>query len=97
MNSEAAWKSRSMSFLLTFSTRTFMVSPVSEFITSWFRPRQEASSFWKSGWCMTSFSCLEISASMAAMRAFTVRVMPLAVTMPGSSSCSTRFLISSWP
>ncbi len=45
-------------------------------MTSWCSPRQEASSFWNSGVCMIALSCLEITASMAAMRWLIVRVTP---------------------
>src|SRR3546814_6703858 len=63
--SEAFLKSLTSSFLLQLKTLILRLVLVSLFSTRYLRPRQEPSSFWNSGVCITAESWSEISLSIS--------------------------------
>ena len=52
---------------MTFSTRTLTVASFGSLPTRYCRPRQDASSFWNSGWCRMALTWSLSSASIRAM------------------------------
>ncbi len=65
----------------TLSTLILSMVLVSLWLSRYFSPRQDASSFWKSGWCMISLSCIEIRWSIWAMRALIIASVSGATVM----------------
>ena len=72
--------------------RIFKPVLVSEFMTKWFRPRHEPSSFWNFSFCMMADSCLDITLSMAEIALLMVIVRFLShLTVPDMASLVRAF------